>query len=158
MIIALLDAQQKEILTHEQAIVGLLSILLAALGWFLIREITRKDKQEKDIRAIETNTAAKMLEITTNFADELRDMADRNTTAVQALHGAISNLTLALAEQRLLMAEHYVSKPDFKESLEIVHSRITKQADRLAEVNERVADACPRGDCPMHGDPRGKQS
>jgi hypothetical protein len=127
-------------------IVGLLSIVV----WFIIREITKKDKIAEDLSRFETKIADDIKKVTANFTVELRDMANRSTMALEALNKAISQLALAMTEQRVWMSEHYVSKSDYKEDVEIIHGRITKHAEKLEDLT-----ICPRKDCPIsHGDPR----
>jgi phosphate/sulfate permease len=130
-------------------IAGLLSIVV----WFLIREITKKDKIAEDLDRFEAKITDDIKKVTANFTVELRDMANRSTMALEALNKAISQLALAMTEQRVWMSEHYVSKSDYKESVEIIHGRITKTATKLDDLS-----SCPRKDCPVsNGDPRSSQ-
>jgi hypothetical protein len=130
-------------------IVGLLSIVV----WFFVRELTKKDKLAEDLSRFEDKITDDIRHVTANFTVELRTMADRSTAALEALNKAISQLALSMTEQRVWMSEHYVSKSDHKESVEIIHGRITKNAARLDDLT-----ACPRKDCPVtHGDPRSTQ-
>jgi hypothetical protein len=130
-------------------IVSLLSIVV----WFLVRELTKKDKIAEDLSRFEDKITDDIRHVTENFTVELRNMADRSTTSLESLNKAISQLALAMTEQRVWMSEHYVSKSDYKEGVEIIHGRITKTAAKLEDLT-----VCPRKDCPVTGgDPRSIQ-
>lgn len=124
-------------------------MLLGIVGWFVQREIHGRDEEKKGLNAFEAKIAEDMKGVSDKFTGELRSMADRSTVALEALNKGISQLALALTEQRLWMAEHYVSKTDFKEDIKVVHECVTRANIRLDSLED-----CPRRDCPVKGDPR----
>jgi archaellum component FlaC len=149
-----------EILEHttdilsNQVVIAITGFIIAGLlgivVWFIIREISKKDKIAVDLENFESKITTDIKRVTDNFTTELRDMANRSTTALESLNKAISQLALAMTEQRVWMSEHYVSKSDYKEGVEIIHARITKNVAKLEILAE-----CPRKDCPVNnGDPR----
>jgi hypothetical protein len=131
----------------------IITSLLSIVVWFLFRELTKKDKLAEDLSRFEGKITDDIRRVTADFTVELRNVADRSTTALETLNKSISQLALAMTEQRVWMSEHYVSKSDYKESVEIIHGRITKTAAKLDDLA-----SCPRKDCPVtHGDPRSTQ-
>ena len=146
------NAQQIDILSNTLiiAIVGVIIMsLLGVVAWFAAREIVNRDRLGKDLKSFELKIAADMVAISTGFTTELHSMADRSNLALESLNKAISQLAVALTEQRVWMAEHYVSKSDFKEDLKVAHERISRTNVRMDALED-----CPRGDCPAKGDPR----
>lgn len=124
-------------------------LLIGIIGWFVQREVIGRDKDKDALGTFEKKIAGDMEHISDKFTSELRQMADRSTQALESLNKGISNLAIALTEQRLWMSEHYVSKPDFKDEIKVVHERVTRANIRLDQIEE-----CPRGDCPIKSDPR----
>lgn len=124
-------------------IASVLTGLVTALVWFVVREVKRKDRIEATMASLEASVRDNIEAVTNRFFSELRLTADRNTNAIERLNQSISQLAIELGGQRAFIAENYVSKPDHEKAIEVIHGRLSKHAEKLDNLGP-CPDQCGR--------------
>lgn len=125
-----------------KAIVGAMTAIIA---FFLIKEFQRKDKIATDLDAFKEKVSSTMKEITTNFANELRLVADRNTAAIEELNKTVAALSVALADNKAWFSGEFVRKADHQRQMDDLHALIKDGCAKAKEDVEHHAKECPGG-------------
>ena len=81
--------------------------------------------------------------ITQKFTDELRLVAERNTTAIEALNNSVSSLALNIAEQKVWFVEKYVHWDDYERDIAQIRADIAVHAERFERELQQHMTTCP---------------
>ena len=108
---------------------GVLTVVVPALAFLLVREFTRKDRIEAQV---------------TDLAVEMNE-------AMKEFNQAVNGLTVALQEMKLWSHEHFITRAEFKTTLDGLGAAIADAIDRFERDIERCQDRCTLGKTPGCG-------
>lgn len=123
-----------------KAIIG---ALVAAVCFFLVREFSRKDKIATDLQTFKEAMGKTIEGISQKFTDEIRQVAERNTLALERLNHAVAELGMAITEQKAWFVERYVHWDDHEKDMAQIRADIKAHAERFENELQQHLTTCP---------------
>ena len=111
---------------------GIASLLVAIIGYFLVREFNRKDKNEDTMNKYAYETAR-----------EMKALADKISEALSKLNEALTELQLSMEETRTWTVERFISRDEHDKAVALLLDSVKDQGKQFEKNMEWCAKGCP---------------